>query len=132
MVEHILKIWSEYFDAIASGQKTTELRNGDRGYEVGDVLVLREWLPSTEEIMDTMQGKSADGTTGRECRVTVTHITRGDAWLQPGIAALSIRTQTSMDRLAAVERIYRLHFEGSMDDVDEAVDELARMEAETK
>ena len=35
------------------------------------------------------------------------------------------------DRLAALERIYRLHFEGSMDDVDEAIDELARMEADT-
>lgn len=29
--------------------------------------------------------------TGRECRVRVTHILRDEQWLQPGVAALSIR-----------------------------------------
>ncbi len=106
MAEHVLKIWTEYFEAVSSGAKTVELRNDDRGFAVGDTLVLREWQPSTEEIMDTMQGKLVDGTTGRECRVIVTHITRGESWLQPGVVALSIRTQASADRLAALERLH--------------------------
>ncbi len=101
MTEHILKTWPEYFDAVASGQKTAELRNDDRGYAVGDTLILREFEPA-----ERLDSKWPDGRwTGRECRATVTHITRGDAWLQPGIVALSIRTQASADRLAALERI---------------------------
>jgi hypothetical protein len=139
MAEHSLKIWAEYFNAVASGQKTVELRNNDRSYAVGDTLILREWLPSTEEIMDTMQGKSADGTTGRECRVTVTHITRGDAWLQPGIVALSICTQASSERLAALEGLWEAAkkrkwewYAEPRDEFERALDDLARMEADAK
>lgn len=142
MVRH-LKIWTEYFDAVASGKKTVELRNDDRGFAVGDTLILREWQPSTEDIMNTMEGKSADGTTGRECRVVVTHITRGEAWLQPGIVALSIRAQASADRLAALERVAALAAElRAVDGMSgtgpkrlalyRALAKLERMEADTK
>ena len=93
MITHVLKIYPAYFDAVASGRKTVELRNGDRDYATGDTLVLREWTP-------------VYGHTGRECRVIVTHITRGEEWLQPGVVALSIRTQASVDRVAALERLH--------------------------
>ena len=43
MTIHELKIWPQYFDAIASGIKTFEVRKDDRGFAVGDTLVLKEW-----------------------------------------------------------------------------------------
>ncbi len=43
------KIWPEYFEAVASGDKTFELRLGDFECSAGDVLVLREWNPETKE-----------------------------------------------------------------------------------
>lgn len=45
---HILKTWPEFFDAIAQGRKTFEVRLNDRGYRVGDVLELRRYEPKTD------------------------------------------------------------------------------------
>jgi hypothetical protein len=42
---HDLKCWPEYFTAIADGPKRFELRENDRGFQVGDLLRLREWDP---------------------------------------------------------------------------------------
>lgn len=45
---HELKIWPEHFETVISGQKTVELQREDNcHFEVGDVLVLREWDPNT-------------------------------------------------------------------------------------
>lgn len=43
------KIWSEYFDAVASGKKRYELRLADFDAHEGDTLVLKEWDPRTKE-----------------------------------------------------------------------------------
>jgi len=37
------KIWSEYFDAVASGNKNFELRLADWDIDVGDTLILKDW-----------------------------------------------------------------------------------------
>jgi hypothetical protein len=41
--EHELKTWSIYFDAVARGDKTFEVRRDDRGFQKGDILVLRRF-----------------------------------------------------------------------------------------
>jgi ASC-1-like (ASCH) protein len=52
MSEHTLKLWPQYFDAVADGRKRFEVRSTrDRTFAVGDVLVLREWDPKTEKIL---------------------------------------------------------------------------------
>ena len=40
---HNLKIKKKYFEDVKAGVKKFELRRCDRGYEVGDVLILNEF-----------------------------------------------------------------------------------------
>lgn len=46
---HELKIWPAWFDAVRSGLKKWEIRKNDRGFKEGDILVLKEWNPDTDE-----------------------------------------------------------------------------------
>jgi|LakMenEpi03Aug12_release.lakeMendotaPanAssembly.Ray.scaffolds.fasta_scaffold3407757_1 hypothetical protein len=41
--EHELKIRGEFYARIASEQKTFETRKNDRDFQVGDILILREF-----------------------------------------------------------------------------------------
>ena len=43
MMIHELKILPEYFEAVAGGAKSFELRKDDRGFTVGDEIILKEW-----------------------------------------------------------------------------------------
>jgi hypothetical protein len=64
-MQHNLKTWPEYFDAVAIGAKTFEVRKHDRDYVVGDWLRLMEYDPETERF------------TGREAMRRVTYILSG-------------------------------------------------------
>jgi hypothetical protein len=64
--EHDLKVWPEFFDALADGRKPFEIRKNDRDYQVGDVLRLREYAPGP------------DVYTGRELRRTVSYMLEGN------------------------------------------------------
>lgn len=46
---HELKCWPELFEPLSEGIKTFEVRKDDRGYEVGDALILKEWDPEKKE-----------------------------------------------------------------------------------
>ena len=56
------KIWPKFFDKLASGEKTFELRLADWECNPGDILVLREWNPDTNEY------------TGRQLEKEVTYV----------------------------------------------------------
>ncbi len=45
MNAHHLKSWSSNFQAILDGRKTFDIRENDRDYAVGELLLLREWHP---------------------------------------------------------------------------------------
>lgn len=100
-MDHHLKIAPDYFNRVAAGTKTVELRYNDREYQVGDSLLLQEWIAPAHP--------TAGLYTGREMRVTVTDITAGLPWLVPGYVALSIKLPTTVtvesSKLAALERI---------------------------
>jgi hypothetical protein len=74
MKEHHLKTHPEPFAALADGRRTFEYRADDgRGFEVGDVLVLEEWIPNAIADGVTWPGKY----TGRELRRRVTYLLHG-------------------------------------------------------
>lgn len=59
MKVHFLKIEPQYFEAVLDGSKKAELRLNDRGFEVGDGVVLSE---------------HSGEATGRIIKVQITHI----------------------------------------------------------
>lgn len=71
-----LKIRQEYFESILSGEKRFEIRENDRNFQVGDILVLREY-----------EGKY----TGRAAVVEILYVLDNFEGLISGYAALSIR-----------------------------------------
>lgn len=60
-IDHQLKILPQYFQAVAGGDKTFEIRKNDRDYKVGDTIVLSEYE----------EGQY----TGRSILATITYIT---------------------------------------------------------
>lgn len=45
-MKHDLKIWPQFFCRVADGSKTFEVRKNDRGFQPGDIVILREWDPT--------------------------------------------------------------------------------------
>jgi hypothetical protein len=43
MKEHELKTLPQYFKEVSKGNKTWELRENDRNFQVGDILILQEY-----------------------------------------------------------------------------------------
>ncbi len=78
MSEHDLKCWPEFWDNLESGRKTFEIRIDDRGFGLGDTLLLREWRPVEQTY------------TGREVRRTVTHLLRNWRGIQSGYVIMSL------------------------------------------
>lgn len=42
-MKHELKIEPAYFRSVLSGDKTFEIRRNDRGFKLGDIILLREY-----------------------------------------------------------------------------------------
>lgn len=77
-MEHELKIYPTYFEAVISGKKTFEVRKNDRKYRVGDILILKEW--------DNIKYS------GREVRAEVIYLIDDKfAGIQPGYVVMGIR-----------------------------------------
>lgn len=92
MRTHELKTDPAVFQAVLDGVKTYEIRRNDRGFAVGDALVLRETRHSG--------GMMALGApleyTGRELTRCISHMLTGPAYgLEAGWSILSIQTLES-------------------------------------
>mgnify|MGYP003294018252 FL=1 len=76
MITHYLEIYPEYFEAVASGEKRFEVRRKSRGFNVCDILVIKEY----------------DGTyTGREIKAEVTYILDDEEFCKEDYVILSIQ-----------------------------------------
>lgn len=90
---HSIKVLPEYFKEIIKGKKSFEIRNNDRDYKVGDLIVLKEF----------------DGTTytGREVMAEITYIT--DFAQQEGYVVFSFKkfSVTNRKDVGKFERGYK-------------------------
>jgi hypothetical protein len=76
---HELKTWPGAFEPTRLGKKTAEFRKDDRGFKVGDLLLLREWRPDRGQY------------TGLSALFEVTDIQWGPLWGIPeGYVMMSI------------------------------------------
>ncbi len=83
---HHLKTWQGFYGAVLDGSKRFEIRRDDRGFMVGDLLVLQEYDVDRNE------------PTGRECRVRITYYLPGGEFgfgVQDGFCALGIEPVTT-------------------------------------
>jgi hypothetical protein len=81
MATHILKTLPKFFSAIKTGDKTFECRLNDRGYQVGDTLILKEWSQS-------------DGFTKNFERVKVTYcLSSKDYGVRDGYVVMAIKPE---------------------------------------
>ena len=74
---HDIKILPIYFEAVALGIKTFEVRKDDRPYQVGDTLLLREY--GNGEF------------TGKNLKAKVTYILRDSAFCKDGYCIMGIK-----------------------------------------
>lgn len=83
MTQHDLKITPRYFDAVANGAKTFEVRRYDRPYREGDTIRLREWDPERNQY------------TRRTVKVAITYILMAgdfpEGIINPEYAVLGVR-----------------------------------------
>lgn len=63
MATHRVKSWSHFFDAIQNGSKKHDLREDDRNFKVGDIVVLERY--------DNIKGEY----TGETLNTKITYIT---------------------------------------------------------
>lgn len=54
------KIWPEYFEILKSGRKKFELRLADFDIKEGDILLLEEWNPETNQYTGRKIEKTVD------------------------------------------------------------------------
>lgn len=87
-MRHELKIDQQCFYDIEAGRKTFEIRKDDRGYVIGDTLLLCQTLSTGVE----MANGAALQYTGREVMVEVLYIMRGSCYgLLADYVVMSIR-----------------------------------------
>jgi hypothetical protein len=91
-VVHDLKTWPDAFDAVWRGDKGYEIREDDRAYRVGDVLVLRRWDPEKAAF------------TGQRISAFVSYKTEGGSWgLPKHLCVLSLQNVTRIEEAALGE-----------------------------
>jgi hypothetical protein len=101
MTRHELKTWPEFFDAVRDGRKTFEVRYNDRGFQTGDLLVLRKWDPRTEVYGEYVEPPSVSAPLHRR----VTYVLSGFG-IEPGYVVMGLEEAVTTKRSTAV---YELH-----------------------
>ena len=87
--EHILKTWADYWDAIDRGEKTFQVRRDDRGFQKGDVLILRRLKKTVS--LGWVEDRDGDNRP-KDLRRKVTYIlTGGQFGIEPGYVVMSLK-----------------------------------------
>lgn len=94
MTEHKLKTWPRYWDAIASGYKTFEVRLNDRAFQTGDILLLEQYNPETRRyVTDSFQIDAKIKT----IRKRITFLLQGGQFgIEPGYCVLGLADEPAI------------------------------------
>ena len=82
-MKHELKISPGYFAVVKSGVKNFEIRKDDRNFQVGDILVLREYVYFAKQEY-----------TGRQIERRVTYVLRDPLFVKDNFVAMSLKEVT--------------------------------------
>lgn len=75
---HELKTWPELYERVINNEKNFEVRKDDRCYQTGDLLILLEWDPQTQQY------------TSRRVERFVTFVLRGGQFgIEPGYVVMA-------------------------------------------
>lgn len=76
----VLKTWPEHFSDVVRGIKDFEVRKNDRNFQIGDHIVLCEYIPEDNNF------------TGKTCHKTVKHILHGGQFgIEKGYCVLGLK-----------------------------------------
>lgn len=85
-IEHELKCWPNYFDAIECGDKPFDVRRDDRGFQRGDTVLLRKYVVGR-------------GYLGPQLRFRITYVlTGGQFGIEPGFVVLGLAEKVAGSR----------------------------------
>lgn len=95
MKTHSLKTLPVYFDAVHRKDKTFELRENDKDFQTGDILVLQEYSPPPPRAPRTPDQpqltRQEQGFSGREITVVVTYTLHGGKYgLDPNFVIMGL------------------------------------------
>lgn len=88
--EHILKTWSDYYDAIDRGEKTFDVRRDDRGFQKGDFLILRRMVKNYSGSWSEDRTYSTNSPIQLRRRITYV-LTGGQFGIEPGYVVLGLK-----------------------------------------
>lgn len=94
-VEHTVKCWPDYFDAIERGEKTFDVRRDDRGYQKGDTLRLQKYKIGSGFVSSPDGGRFSI----HELRREITYVlTGGQFGIEPGYVVLALAQSEDANR----------------------------------
>lgn len=115
-ITYELKTWPEPFQAVWEGRKRYEIRKNDRGFGVGDHLVLREFKPHAkcggsgwdlgfENSAPCGCAEPHGQYTGRKFHAQISYMTQGGQWgLPENLCVLSLEKERRAVRRPKVRR----------------------------
>lgn len=103
MKEHHIKIESHFYDAVEDGSKTFEIRENDRNYQCGDIVVLHEIDDEGQKTSHSMAKEITYMTDFAQCENYVVL-----AITQPKMATL--QTKYSLDKSLLLREGYDWEF----------------------
>jgi hypothetical protein len=85
---HTLKTWARYYDAVADGRKTFEVRKNDRAFQTGDILELVKINNDPPyNVMTTMESRF----NAVKLRKRITYLLQGGQFgIEPGYCVLGL------------------------------------------
>lgn len=68
-MKHELKIWPANYARVADGTLNFQVRDNDREFQAGDVVVLREWDPKPQQASDQKIPRGYTGSKDLEFKI---------------------------------------------------------------